>query len=124
MYSTTGRWHDQQSCATAHQFPLPALVFGQPVATEQPQPTLREVAARVARLLEVETFPLVGKEPSRGHKWGIDRQRRSPGVQPASAKAWAQATGYGIMPVQGSDLYILDCDSLPFLHQLFTDFPL
>jgi len=118
---TKGLRHSQKHVANFYQL-FPIQIFGQTVAARD-HPTIRDIAAHMAQRWDIETFPLVGKKPPKGHEWRTNQKRGFPGVQAASDKVWVQATGYAITPVQGSDLCIIDCDSLAFLRRLFADFP-
>ena len=118
---TQGLRQSQKLVASFDQL-FPVQIFGQALAARD-HPTIRDIAEHMAQRWNIETFPLVEKKPPKGHEWRTNQKRGSPGVQFASDEVWAQATGYAITPVQGSDLCIIDCDSLIFLQHLFADFP-
>src|SRR5258707_8650500 len=121
MNLTTKPGEDQASGQPAPYTATSNLVFGQVVATRHTFPTIAEIASNVASLLGVQTFPVKGKDPLRGHQWRTEKARTTPGLQ--ASTAWAHATGYAITALPGSDLYIVDSDSLTFLRQLLGKFP-
>lgn len=119
----TRNYKGRQLPSVANPHPNRILVFGQPVESKTNEPSLRDIADHVARILGCQTFPVDGKIPSQGHNWRYGKFRLTPGVQEATSKAWAKATGYGILAVPGSDLVIIDCDGQAFLARLLTEFP-
>ncbi len=90
-----------------------------------PNLDLPTLAGEVADILGVQTFPVVGKKPPRGYRWGwkSGHFQTTPGVQTLDPKWWETATGYGITALPGSDLYIIDVDMPEFTELLYKTLP-
>jgi len=81
-----------------------------------------QLAQDVAHRLGMQAFPLIGKFPFADYHWQ-EKNRQTPGVQDADPGFWQEATGYALMALPGSDLYVIDCDSAAFQDHLFEALP-
>jgi len=83
--------------------------------------TKLQIAKSWSEYLGASCFPVKGKKPNFRASWKA--YTTSPQVY-EDKKAWQDATGFAIAPVQGSDFFILDVDCPDFAQRLFQRIPI
>jgi len=82
--------------------------------------TKKQIAKSWSECLGASAIPVVGKKPNLSGGW---KHTTEDAQVYGSPQNWTHATGFGVVPVRGSDLHILDVDCPAFLKLLFAKLP-